>query len=137
MVDARRALAAFGVPVAPVAVINRSAYPAAALAGLATPELEPSGKAAKEMHALWRAVEKELSNGKANSGRRRGQEKPPPAPSPAPEKATRKVVVDDGRMTTSVRLRLEVMEGLKISGLRRRVRVNDVLAAAADRSDRR
>ena len=75
VVDARRALAAFGVPVAPVAVINRSAYPAAALAGLATPELEPSGKAAKEMHALWRAVEKELSNGKANSGRRRGQER--------------------------------------------------------------
>jgi hypothetical protein len=60
------------------------------------------------------------------------RKEPPPAPSPAPEKAARKVVVDDGRMTTSVRLRLEVMEGLKILAIRQRVRVNDVLAAAAE-----
>jgi chromosome partitioning protein len=75
VVDARRALAAFGVPVAPVAIVSRSAYPAAALAGLATTELDPSGKAAREMHALWRAVEKGLSNGKANPGRRGGPER--------------------------------------------------------------
>jgi chromosome partitioning protein len=71
--DARHALATFGVPVAPTAIINRSAFPAAALAGLAVTELEPDGKAAKEVRALWRAVEKELHrDGKTNSGRRAG-----------------------------------------------------------------
>jgi chromosome partitioning protein len=70
VVDARHALAAFGVPVAPTAIVNRSAFPAAALAGLSVTELEPDGKAAKETRALWRAVEKELHlNGKANTGR--------------------------------------------------------------------
>jgi hypothetical protein len=59
------------------------------------------------------------------------RKEPAPAPPSAPEKAARKVV-DDGRMTTSVRLRLEVMEGLKILAIRQRVRVNDVLAAAAE-----
>jgi len=52
-------------------------------------------------------------------------------PPPRPEKAARRIV-DDGRMTTSVRLRLEVMEGLKILAIRQRVRVNDVLSAAAE-----
>jgi chromosome partitioning protein len=75
VVDARRALSAFGVPVAPVAIIHRSAFPAAALAGLAAVEMDPTSKAAKEMHALWRAVDKELSNGKANAARRSGKER--------------------------------------------------------------
>jgi hypothetical protein len=35
-------------------------------------------------------------------------------------------------MTTSVRLRREVMEGLKVLAFRQRVRVNDVLGAAAE-----
>lgn len=78
VVDARHALAAFGVPVAPTAIVNRSAFPAAALAGLTVVELDPAGKAAKETRALWRAVEKELNhNGsKANArGRAGGQAK--------------------------------------------------------------
>jgi chromosome partitioning protein len=68
--DARRALAAFGVPVAPVAIVNRTAFPAAAVAGLTAAETEPNGKAAKEMRALWRVVEKELSYEKAHAGKR-------------------------------------------------------------------
>ena len=59
--DARRALAAFGVPVAPVAITSRSAFSGSLVAGLTAEEVEPDGKAAKEMRALWRAVEKELS----------------------------------------------------------------------------
>jgi hypothetical protein len=59
------------------------------------------------------------------------RKEPPLVPPPAPEKAARKAA-DDGRMTTSVRLRLEVMEGLKVLAIRQRVRVNDVLAAAAE-----
>lgn len=75
VVDARRALMAFGIPVAPVAIIHRSAFPAAALAGLAAAEMDPTSKAAKEMHALWRAVDKELSHGKANAAGRSGKER--------------------------------------------------------------
>jgi chromosome partitioning protein len=72
VVDARHALAAFGVPVAPVVIVNRSAFPAAAVDGLTACEAEPDGKAAKEMRALWRVVEKELSNGKTISAKRAG-----------------------------------------------------------------
>jgi chromosome partitioning protein len=72
--DARRALTAFGVPVAPVAIINRAGIPAAAVAGLTAVEAEPDGKAAKEMRALWRVVEKELSLEKAHTGKRPGAE---------------------------------------------------------------
>ena len=80
VVDARHALAAFGVPVAPIAIVNRSAFPAAALAGLSVTELEPDGKAAGETRALWRAVEKELhlnGTGKANTGRGTGNKAGP------------------------------------------------------------
>jgi chromosome partitioning protein len=58
--DARRALAAFGVPVAPVALVNRTGFSTALRSGLTACEAEPNGKAAREMQALWRAVEKEL-----------------------------------------------------------------------------
>jgi chromosome partitioning protein len=76
VVDARKALAAFGVPVAPIAIVHRSAFPAAALAGMATCEFEPDGKAAKETRALWRAVEKEMNhNGKAHAGKHPGDER--------------------------------------------------------------
>jgi chromosome partitioning protein len=74
VVDARHALAAFGVAVAPTAIVYRSAFPAAALAGLAVVELDPDGKAAKETRALWRIVEKELNqhDSKANASGRAG-----------------------------------------------------------------
>jgi chromosome partitioning protein len=72
--DARRALAAFGVPVAPVAIISRAAFASAAVAGLTATEAEPDSKAAKEMRALWRVVEKELIHEKAHTGKRIGAE---------------------------------------------------------------
>lgn len=74
--DARRALMAFGVPVASVAIINRTAFASAAVTGLTAPETEPDSKAAKEMRALWRIVEKELNHAKAQSvtDRRSGTE---------------------------------------------------------------
>jgi chromosome partitioning protein len=58
--DARTALKAFGVPVAPLAIIQRAAMSHALVAGMAASETEPDGKAAKEIRALWRFVEKEL-----------------------------------------------------------------------------
>jgi chromosome partitioning protein len=64
--DARRALAAFGVPVAAVPIVNRTLFSSALLTGLTAGEVEPDGKAAKEMRALWRIVEKELPNEKAH-----------------------------------------------------------------------
>jgi chromosome partitioning protein len=74
--DARRALMAFGVPVAPVAVTSRAAFVAAPVIGLTAGETEPESKAAKEICALWRIVEKELAHGKAQSitNRRPGSE---------------------------------------------------------------
>jgi chromosome partitioning protein len=68
--DARRALAAFGVPVAPVAITHRAAFSAALVAGLTAGEAEPGGKAAQEMRALWRVVDKELNHEKTEAGRR-------------------------------------------------------------------
>jgi chromosome partitioning protein len=72
--DARRAVAAFGVPVAPVPVVNRMTFSSALLTGLTAGEAEPGGKAAKEIHALWRVVEKELNHEKANARDRAGEE---------------------------------------------------------------
>jgi chromosome partitioning protein len=59
--DARQALKAFGVPVASNTVTQRAAFSQAMVAGLTAAEAEPDGKAAKEMRALWRALEKELA----------------------------------------------------------------------------
>jgi chromosome partitioning protein len=70
--DARRALTAFGVPVAPVAITSRAAFIAAPVTGLTAGESEPDGKAAKEIRALWRIVEKELHHAKAQSVADRG-----------------------------------------------------------------
>ena len=59
-VDARRALKAFGVPVAPGSNVQRAGLSHALLSGQAISETEPDSKAAKEFRALWRYVEKEL-----------------------------------------------------------------------------
>ena len=60
-VDARHALAAFAVPVAPTTIVNRDAFSTALRVGLTACEGDPDSKAATEMRALWRAVEKELA----------------------------------------------------------------------------
>ena len=59
--DARKALKAFGVPVAPVSIVQRAAMSHALLGGLAVSETEPNSKATREVRALWRYVEKELA----------------------------------------------------------------------------
>jgi chromosome partitioning protein len=58
--DARNALKAFGVPVVPVAIVQRAALSHALVGGMTAAETEPDGKAAKEIRALWRFVEREL-----------------------------------------------------------------------------
>ena len=64
--DARRALSAFGVPVAAVPIVSRTTFSSALLSGQTASESEPDGKAAREMRALWRIVGKELNHEKAN-----------------------------------------------------------------------
>jgi chromosome partitioning protein len=65
--DARRALTAFGMPCAAVAITSRATFVAAPVTGLTAAETEPEGKAAKETRALWRIIEKELAHGKTPS----------------------------------------------------------------------
>jgi len=71
--DARRALAAFGVPVAATSIGSRATFSHALVAGLTAIEAEPDGKAAKEMSALWRAIEKEIPDEEAKPVRRAGK----------------------------------------------------------------
>lgn len=59
--EARQALKAFGVPVAAPVLTQRAAFSHALVAGLTVTEAEPAGKAADEVRALWKFVEKELS----------------------------------------------------------------------------
>ena len=59
--DARKALRAFGVPVAPVSIVQRAPLAHALVGGLAVSETDPTSKATKEIRALWRYVEKELN----------------------------------------------------------------------------
>jgi chromosome partitioning protein len=75
-VDARKALTAFGVPVAPVSIVNRSIFPAAAVDGLTAGEVDPGGKGAREMRALWLTLMKELANGKRRVATRAGSKDP-------------------------------------------------------------
>lgn len=59
--DTRRALKAFGVLVAPTTITQRAAFSHALVSGQTVSETETAGKAAKEVRALWRFVEKELT----------------------------------------------------------------------------
>ena len=58
--DARRALADYGVPVAPVSIGLRAALAHALVDGRAVNEFDPAGKAAVEMTNLWQLTEKHL-----------------------------------------------------------------------------
>ena len=51
--EAERGLRVFGLPVAPVVIVNRNAYPDAYGNGLGVTEYQPDGKAAGETLALW------------------------------------------------------------------------------------
>ncbi len=59
--EAREALAAYKVPVCPVAVSQRAAYSHALIDGRAVVELEAHGKAAAEINALWRTVSRRIA----------------------------------------------------------------------------
>jgi chromosome partitioning protein len=54
--DAAQAVAAWGVPVAPVVLVQRAAYVHALTAGLVAQEHEPQGKAADEISQLYRWI---------------------------------------------------------------------------------
>ena len=58
--EARRALQAYGLPLASVAVGNRAALGHALTGGLAVTEFEPIGKASAELTELYRQVEGDL-----------------------------------------------------------------------------
>ena len=51
--EAARGLQIFGLPVAPVLIGNRTAYPDATGSSLGVTEYEPEGKAADEIRAFW------------------------------------------------------------------------------------
>jgi hypothetical protein len=57
---------------------------------------------------------------------------PLPQPEPAPQLAAKPIKVDDGKMTTSLRIKPELLAELKLLALRRRVRVNDVILEAIE-----
>jgi chromosome partitioning protein len=86
--DARRALAAFGVPVASASIGSRAVFSHALVAGLTAIEAEPGGKAAKEMTALWRTIEKEIADEEAKPVRR-PSEKGTVTPASRPAKGRR------------------------------------------------
>jgi chromosome partitioning protein len=56
-VEARRALEAYRLPVAEVAIGNRSAFAHALIDGRSVTEFEPNGKAAKELRKLFKDME--------------------------------------------------------------------------------
>lgn len=51
--EARQGLAAYGIPVAPIAITQRTAFSYALIDGRAVTEFEPDGKAAAELRDLW------------------------------------------------------------------------------------
>jgi hypothetical protein len=55
-----------------------------------------------------------------------------PEPESAPAPATKRAKVDDGKMTTSMRIEPDKLETLKIIAARQRVRVNDLVLQGID-----
>jgi chromosome partitioning protein len=58
--DARRALADYGISVAPISIGLRASLAHALVDGRAVNEFDPTGKAAAEMNKLWQLTEKTL-----------------------------------------------------------------------------
>jgi chromosome partitioning protein len=58
--EARTALAGYGIPVAKPVVTQRAALSHALIDGRAVTEFEPKGKAAGELHALWKFLQAEM-----------------------------------------------------------------------------
>lgn len=68
--EARQALAAYGLPVAPIAITQRAALAHALNDGRAVTEYEPDGKAADELKTLWRWISEQTHPAEAGRGRR-------------------------------------------------------------------
>jgi chromosome partitioning protein len=58
--EARKGLAAYGLPVVPVSITQRAALAHALIDGQAVTEFEPKGKAAHELRQLWKFTEDKL-----------------------------------------------------------------------------
>ena len=67
--DARRALADYAIPVAPMSIGLRAAFAHALIDGRAVNEFDPAGKAALEMQTLWKLAEDHLWPGNRRSAR--------------------------------------------------------------------
>jgi len=57
--EAREALAAYGLPIAPVEITERRAFARAIASGRAVTEFEAEGKAAAEIRALWAWIQEQ------------------------------------------------------------------------------
>ena len=62
--EARKGLASYGLPIAPVALAHRVAFSHALIDGRAVTEFEPKGKAAQEIRALSNWLEEKLNDDK-------------------------------------------------------------------------
>lgn len=71
--EARTVLAAYGLPVAPVAIIQRAALTHALNDGRAVTEYEPNGKAADELRSLWRWISAQARPDAARRAPQRGR----------------------------------------------------------------
>lgn len=58
--ETRKALAAYGLPVAPVEISERRAFSRAIATGRAVTEFESDGRAADEIRTLWNWIEKQI-----------------------------------------------------------------------------
>jgi hypothetical protein len=63
VMEARKALVAYGLPVAPQTIVQRAALAHALIDGLAVHEFAPEGKAASEMRGLWHWLKDTMRNG--------------------------------------------------------------------------
>jgi chromosome partitioning protein len=58
--EARQALESYGKPVCPTAIVQRAALADALIDGRAIQELDPTGKAAAEIAAVWRWIKRRM-----------------------------------------------------------------------------
>lgn len=71
--EARSALAAYGLPVAPMVIVQRAALSHALNDGRSVTEYEPDGKAAAELHSLWSWINGQTSPDASRRDAKRGR----------------------------------------------------------------
>ena len=123
-------------PVASVAITSRAAFEAAPVVGMTASETEPKGKAATEIRALWRIIEKEVAHGGPRSVAdyaalaQTAAPLPAAVAEPAAVLAAKPPKADDGNITISLKTPRDLLKELKSLAIDRRVRVNDVVLEA-------